>query len=150
MAGAKKQYDKIKNALACAQENGYGIVMPSVSEMRLEEPEIVRQGSRYGVTLKPAAPSLHIMAVDVTAEVSPIMGTEQQTEETAKKMLDGFEGNPLGIWQTNMFGKSMEQLVSEGINDKLINMPSEAQRKMRKTLSRIVNEGKGGVICILL
>ena len=124
--------------------------MPSVSEMRLEEPEIVRQGSRYGVRLKAAAPSLHIMAVDVTAEVSPIMGTEQQSEETVKKMLDGFEGNPLGIWQTNMFGKSMEQLVSEGINDKLINMPSEAQRKMRKTLSRIVNEGKGGVICILL
>lgn len=150
LAAAKKQYDKIKNALACAQENGYGIVMPSVSEMRLEEPEIVRQGSRYGVRLKAAAPSLHIMAVDVTAEVSPIMGTEQQSEETVKKMLDGFEGNPLGIWQTNMFGKSMEQLVSEGINDKLNNMPSEAQRKMRKTLSRIVNEGKGGVICILL
>ena len=90
------------------------------------------------------------MAVDVSAEVSPIMGTEQQSEETVKKMLDSFEGNTLGIWNTDMFGKTMNVLVNESLNDKLANMPAEAQKKMRKTLSRIINEGKGGVICILL
>ena len=150
LSAAKKHYDKIKDALNCAVENGYGVVAPSIDEMKLEEPEIVRQGSRYGVKLKASAPSLHIMSVEVSAEVSPIMGTEQQNEETVRKMLDGFEGNPLGIWNTNMFGKSMEELVNESINDKLNNMPPEARKKMRKTLSRIINEGKGGVICILL
>lgn len=150
LSAAKKHYDKIKDALNCAVENGYGVVAPSIDEMKLEEPEIVRQGSRYGVKLKASAPSLHIMSVEVSAEVSPIMGTEQQSEETVRKMLDGFEGNPLGIWNTNMFGKSMEELVNESINDKLNNMPPEARKKMRKTLSRIINEGKGGVICILL
>ena len=150
LAGAKREYDKIKNALESVRQTGYGVVTPSIDEMKLEQPEIVRQGSRYGVKLKASAPSLHIMEVDVSAEVSPIMGTEQQSEETVKKMIESFEGDELGIWKTEMFGKTMNVLVNDGINDKLANMPPEAQRKMRKTLSRIINEGKGGVICILL
>lgn len=150
LAEAKNQYDKIKDALESVKTTGYGVVRPTIEEMQLEEPEIVKQGSRYGVKLKATAPSLHIMAVDVSAEVSPIMGTEQQSEETVKKMLDSFEGNTLGIWNTDMFGKTMNVLVNESLNDKLANMPAEAQKKMRKTLSRIINEGKGGVICILL
>lgn len=150
LAGAKKEYDKIKNALESVRQTGYGVVAPSADEMQLQEPEIVRQGARYGVKLKASAPSLHIMQVDVSAEVSPIMGTEQQSEETVRKMLESFEGDSLGIWKTEMFGKTMNALVSDGINDKLANMPQDAQKKLRRTLSRIINEGKGGVICILL
>ena len=150
MRKTKKEYDKIKSALDSVKETGYGVVAPSIDEMQLEQPEIVRQGARYGVKLKASAPSLHIMRVDVNAEVSPIMGTEQQSEETVRKMLESFENDTLGIWKTEMFGKTMNVLVNDGINDKLANMPQEAQKKMRKTLSRIINEGKGGVICILL
>ncbi len=147
---AKKEYDKISEALESVRATGYGVVKPSLEEMTLNEPEIVKQGSKYGVKLRASAPSLHIMQVDINAEVSPIMGAEQQSEEMVRKMLDGFEGNPKGIWNSDMFGKSMHVLVNEGLNNKLTNMPEEAQKKMRKTLSRIVNEGKGGVICILL
>lgn len=147
---AKKEYDKISEALESVRATGYGVVKPSLDEMTLNEPEIVKQGSKYGVKLRASAPSLHIMQVDINAEVSPIMGAEQQSEEMVRKMLDGFEGNPQGIWNSDMFGKSMHVLVNEGLNNKLMNMPEEAQKKMRKTLSRIVNEGKGGVICILL
>ncbi len=147
---AKKEYDKLSAALISARENGYGVVVPSLDEMTLEEPQIVRQGSRFGVKLKASAPSLHIMQVDVSAEVSPVMGAEQQSEEMVRNMLEKFEGNPGGIWETDMFGKSMHELVGEGLENKINSMPDDTQKKMRKTLSRIVNEGKGGVICILL
>jgi stage IV sporulation protein A len=147
---AKREYDKLSKALACARENGYGVVVPSLDEMTLEDPQIVRQGSRFGVKLKASAPSLHIMQVDVSAEVSPVMGAEQQSEDMVRNMLDKFEGNPGGIWETDMFGKSMHELVGEGLENKINSMPEDTQKKMRKTLSRIINEGKGGVICILL
>lgn len=147
---AKVEYDKIKEALNQASETGYGVVSPTMNEMKLEEPEIVKQGSRYGVRLKASAPSLHIMKVDIETEISPIVGTEQQSEELVKSILKEFESDPNGIWETNMFGKSLHLLVNEGLNNKLLQMPVEAQKKMRKTLGRIVNEGKGGIICILL
>ncbi|MBQ0017400.1 MAG: stage IV sporulation protein A [Clostridiales bacterium] len=147
---AKKEYDKIKIALDQVNETGYGVVFPNLEEMTLEDPEIVRQGSKFGVRLKASAPSLHIMRVDINTEVSPIVGTEQQSEDLVKYLLSEFESNPQGIWETDMFGKSLHMLVNEGLNNKLSAMPGEAQKKMRKTLSRIVNEGKGGVICILL
>ncbi len=147
---AKKEYDKLAAALEEVKETGYGVVTPSLDEMTLEEPEIVKQGSRFGVRLKASAPSLHIMQVDIEAEVSPIVGTEQQSEEMVKSLLSEFETDPKGIWETNMFGKSLHMLVNEGLNNKLNAMPPDAQKKMRRTLSRIVNEGKGGVICILL
>ena len=147
---AKKEYDKISAALEEVRQNGYGVVTPSMDEMTLEEPQIVRQGGRFGVKLKASAPSLHIMQVDIQTEVSPIVGTEQQSEEMVKYLLSEFENDPKGIWETNMFGKSLHMLVNEGLNNKLTAMPEDTQKKMRKTLSRIVNEGKGGIICILL
>lgn len=147
---AKVAYDKLKYALEQVDENGYGIVVPSLDEMELMEPEIVRHGSRCGVKLKANAPSLHIMKVNVQTEVSPIMGGVQQSEEMAQYLLKEFENNPKGIWQTNMFGKSLESLVNEDLNNKLTAMPVALQNKLRKTLSRIVNEGKGGLLCILL
>ncbi len=150
LSQAKKQYDKLKTALDEVNETGYGVVIPSLDEMTLEDPEIVKQGSKFGVRLKASAPSLHIMKVDINTEVSPIVGTEQQSEDLVKYLLSQFENNPQGIWNTEMFGKSLHELVNEGLSSKLTSMPKEAQNKMRKTLSRIVNEGKGGVICILL
>ena len=147
---AKKEYDKISAALEEVRQNGYGVVTPSMDEMTLEEPQIVRQGGRFGVKLKASAPSLHIMQVDIQTEVSPIVCTDQQSEEMVKYLLSEFENDPKGIWETNMFGKSLHMLVNEGLNNKLTAMPEDTQKKMRKTLSRIVNEGKGGVICILL
>lgn len=147
---AKKKYDKIRSALDRVDENGYGIVVPSMDEMELKEPEIVRQGGKCGVRLKAQAPSLHIMKVNVETEVSPIMGGYEQSEDLAKYLLQEFENNPQGIWQTNMFGKSLESLVNEGINSKLNSMPINLQNKLRKTVGRIVNEGKGGILCILL
>ena len=147
---AKKEYDKLKVALDEVDQTGYGVVVPSLDEMKLEDPEIVKQGSKFGVKLKASAPSLHIMKVDINTEVSPIVGTEQQSEELVKYLLSQFENNPQGIWNTEMFGKSLHELVQEGLSSKVNAMPKEAQKKMRKTLGRIVNEGKGGVICILL
>lgn len=147
---AKKKYDKISQALNQVDENGYGIVIPTIEEMELKEPEIVRQGGKCGVKLKAQAPSLHIMKVDVETEVSPIMGGYEQSEDLVKYLLQEFENNPQGIWQTNMFGKSLESLVNEGLNSKLTSMPVNLQNKLRKTLGRIVNEGKGGILCILL
>lgn len=147
---AKKEFDKIKVALDSVQETGYGVVFPSLEEMTLEDPEIVKQGSKFGVRLKASAPSLHVMKIDINTEVSPIVGTEQQSEELVKSLLAEFENNPQGIWETNMFGKSLHQLVNEGLNNKLNSIPVDVEKKMRKTMGRIVNEGKGGVICILL
>ena len=147
---AKKKYDKIREALNSVDENGYGIVVPTMEEMELKEPEIVKAGGRCGVKLKASAPSLHIMKVNVETEVSPIMGGYEQSEDLAKYLLQEFENNPQGIWQTNMFGKSLESLVNEGINSKLNSMPVNLQNKLRKTVGRIVNEGKGGILCILL
>ena len=118
--------------------------------MTLEEPQIVKQGSRFGVKLKASAPSLHIMKVDVETEVSPLVGTEEQGKEMVEFLSTEFENNPESIWETKMFGRTLHAMVSDGINSKLTLMPTEAQRKMRKTLGRIVNEGKGGIICILL
>ncbi len=150
LAHAKTEYDKIKEALKQVEETGYGVVSPKMEEMTLQEPELVKQGSRYGVKLKANAPSLHIMKIDVETEISPIVGTEQQGEDLIKYLLKEFENNPNSLWETNMFGKSLHSLVNEGLNNKIVQMPLEAQKKMRKTLSRIVNEGKGGIICILL
>jgi len=147
---AKSEYDKLKLALEEVEQTGYGVVYPKLEEMKLEEPEIVKQGNRSGVRLKASASSLHIMKVDIETEINPIVGTQQQSEDLVKYLLAEFETNPQGIWQTNMFGKSLHELVKEGISGKLSQMPLDVQRKMRKTLSRVINEGKGGIICILL
>jgi len=147
---AQKEYEKVRAAMEQVAETGYGIVVPTTEQMLLEEPVMVRQGGKFGVRLRASAPALHIMKVDVNTEVSPIVGTEQQGEEMVKYLLSEFESNPKNIWNTNLFGKSLNALVKEGLNNKLNAMPKEAQVKLRKTLSRIINEGKGGIICILL
>ena len=147
---AKRQYEKLKIALENVNETGYGVVTPTLDEMTLEEPEIVKSGGRFGVRLKASAPSLHIMKVDIKTEVSPIVGTEQQSEELVKYLLSEFETDPKGIWETDFFGKSLHMLVKEGLANKLNAMPKDTQSKMRRTLGRIINEGKGGMICILL
>ena len=147
---AKIEYDKLKNALEQVSQTGYGVVEPKPTDFELGEPEIIKQGSRYGVKIKATAPSLHIMRVDVETEVTPLVGTEDQSQDLAKNLVDQFESDPQSIWQTNILGRSLSELVEDNINSKLVMMPIEAQRKMRKTLGRIVNEGKGGVICILL
>lgn len=147
---AKVQYDKFKSAIDQVNESGYGVVYPNMEDLVLAEPEMVRQGNKFGVKLKATAPSLHIMKVDIETEVNPIVGSEQQTEEMAKDLQNEFTTNPDGVWETKIFGKSLQTLVTEGLQNKLVSMPDMVQKKMRKTLGRIVNEGKGGVICILL
>jgi len=151
LAQAKVHYDKMKSALEQVNETGYGVVQPSFDEIELEEPQIVKQGNnRYGVRIKATAPSLHIMRVDLETEVSPMVGSEQQSQDLVNYLKSEATQNPDGIWETNMFGKTMHQLMSDGISGKINAMPLEAQKKMRKALTRIVNEGKGGIICILL
>lgn len=150
LSKAKNAYDKIEDALNQVEETGYGVVVPTSDQLTLEEPQIVKQGSHFGMKLKASAPSLHIMRVDIETEISPLVGTQAQSEELAEHLMKEFESNPQSIWETNIFGRSLNSLVNEGINSKIVMMPAEAQRKMRKTLGKIINEGKGGIICILL
>ena len=130
--------------------DGYGVVNPSIKDMELAEPELIKKGNQYGVKLRASAPSFHIVRVDVETEINPIIGSEQQSDELMKYLLSEFETNRNGIWDTNMFGKSFNSLVKEDLNNKVSNMPTDTQNKLRRTMSRIVNEGKGGVLCILL
>lgn len=147
---AKGEYDKLKDALDNVNEYGYGVVYPKQEDIVLEEPELTKQSGKYGVKIKAKAPSLHIMRVDVDTEVSPIVGTQNQSEDLIKFLKAEQETNPNGIWETNLFGKSLQSLITDGVSSKITTMPQDAQKKMRKTLTRIVNEGKGGIICILL
>ncbi|HBL84115.1 MAG: stage IV sporulation protein A [Clostridiales bacterium GWF2_38_85] len=150
LASAKKKYDKVAAALDQVNETGYGIVAPTIDDLKLEEPEIVKQSGGYGVRLKASAPSIHMIRANIETEVSPIVGTAQQSEELVRFLLQEFEEDPKKIWGSNMFGKSLHELVGEGLNTKLAHMPDDARVKLSKTLQRIINEGSGGLICILL
>ena len=150
LAGVKREYDKVAEALAQVRETGYGIVAPSFEELKLEEPEIVKQGGRYGVRLKASAPSIHMIRADIETEVSPLMGSEKQSEEMVSYLLQEFEGDTARIWESNIFGKSFHDLVSEDLNTRLKRMPEDARDKLRETLQRVINEGSGGLICIIL
>lgn len=147
---AKKEYDKVKDALEEVKTTGYGLVAPQLTEMKFEEPEIVKQGNKYGVKLKASAPSLHLIKADIKTEISPIMGSEKESEELVNALLEQFENDPTSLWQSNMFGKSLEVLVKEGLQNKLYRMPEDVQIKIQKTLQKIINEGDGGLICIIL
>jgi len=147
---AKREYDKLAEALEQVKETGYGIVPPQLDEMTLEEPEIIRQGGRFGVRLRASAPSLHIVRVDVKSEFAPIVGTEKQSEELVNYIMGEFEENPEKLWQADIFGKSLHSLVKDGITTKLGNMPPNAQEKLQETLEKIINEGSGGLIAIIL
>lgn len=150
LASTKKEYDKIAYALDEVKQKGYGIVTPSMEELILDEPEMVKQGSRFGVKLKAKAPSIHMIRADIETEVSPIVGSEKQSEELVNYLLSEFESDPQKIWESNIFGKSLHELVNEGLQNKLCRMPEDAQGKLQETLERIVNEGSGGLICIIL
>jgi len=147
---AKREYDKIKDALEEVKEVGYGVVPPALEEMVLDEPEITRQGGRFGVRLKASAPSFHMIKVNVNSEVTPIVGSEKQSEDLVNYLISEFEENPEKLWETEIFGKSLNDLVQEGITSKLGNMPPNAQEKLQHTLEKIINEGSGGLIAIIL
>ncbi len=150
LSAIKKKYDKIKNALDEVEATGYGIVMPDIDELTLKEPEIVKQGGRYGVRLSASAPSIHMLKTCIETEVAPVVGTESQSEELLKYLLDGFEEDPLKIWESDIFGKSLNELVNEGLRSKLCHMPVDARGKIQETLERIINDGCSGLICIIL
>ena len=146
----KKEYYRFKNALDEVEATGYGIVMPEIDELTLEEPEIVKQGGRYGVRLRASAPSIHMMKADITTEVSPIVGSEKQSEDLVMYLLNEFEEEPTKIWNSNIFGKSLHELVNEGLHTKLARMPHDARCRLQETLERVINEGCSGLICIIL
>ena len=150
LAAVKAEYDKVAGALHDVRETGYGIVVPGIDELKLEEPEIMKQGGRYGVRLKASAPSIHMIRADIETAVSPIVGNEKQSEDMVNYLLQEFEGDTSKIWQSNIFGRSFHELVNEDLQAKLKRMPEDARRKLQETLTRIINEGSGGLICIIL
>ena len=150
LAAVKKKYEKVQSALDEVEATGYGIVMPSIDELKLEEPEIVKQGGKYGVRLRAEAPSIHMMSARINTEISPIVGTERQSKDLVMYLLKEFEENPTKIWESNIFGKSLHDLVTEGLHTKLYRMPTDARMKLQETIERIINDGCGGLICIIL
>lgn len=146
----QKEFDKIAQAYEQVQETGYGIVMPTIDELKLEEPQIIKQNGKYGIKLKASAPSIHMMKITTQTEVTPIVGSEQQSQELVSYLLKEFEENPEKIWESNIFGKSVHELVNEGLHNKLYRMPSDARAKIGETIERIINDGCNGLICIIL
>lgn len=150
LAGVKKAYERIAPALQQAQDTGYGIVMPTVEELDLEDPEIIRQGGRYGLRMKASAPSIHMIRADIETTVSPIVGNEKQSEDMVNYLLQEFEGDTGKIWQSNLFGRSFHEIVGDDLQAKAKRMPEESRKKLREALERMINEGSGGLICIIL
>jgi len=150
LAELKSKYERAAEALADAEEKGYGIIMPDISALKLEEPDIIKQAGGYGVKLRASAESIHMIRANIETEISPMVGTEQQSEELVKYLLREFEEDPKMIWESNLFGKSLYELTNEGLHAKLDNMPEEVRTKLAGTLERIINEGSNGLICILL
>jgi stage IV sporulation protein A len=146
----KEEYDKVSAALNEVKAKGYGIVTPMVSELSLQEPEIVKQGNKFGVKLKASAPTIHMIKCDIQTEVSPLVGTEKQSEEFLSYLLGEFESDPAKIWDTNVFGKSLHDLVNDGLQNKIFRMPEDARDKLQETLQKIVNDANGGLICIII
>lgn len=150
MAQMKKQFDKVKDAWTEAEDTGYSIVCPTMEDMSLEEPEIVKQGNKFGVKLRASAPSYHIIKANVETEIAPVVGSEKQSEELVHYLLKEFDEAPEKIWESHIFGKTLHDLVNEGLHTKLQKMPVDAQLKLSETLEKIINEGSGGLICIIL
>ncbi len=150
MAKIKEQFSKLQNAYDDVMNYGYGVVMPDIDELSLEEPEIIKQNGKYGVRLKATAPSIHMMKTNIYTEITPVVGSEQQSEEMVSSLMSEFEDSPIGIWQSNIFGKSLHELVNEGMHTKLNKMPDDAREKVRETVERVINEGCSGLICIII
>ncbi len=144
------EYERFRTALEEVEATGYGIVMPTMNELTLEDPEIMKQGGKYGVRLKASAPSIHMLKANINTEVAPLVGTESQSEELIMYLLKEFEENPSKIWESNIFGKTLNSLVNEGLHNKLYHMPAEARMKLQETLERVINEGCSGLICIII
>lgn len=150
LSAMKKEYEHIRQAIDAVRTTGYGIVSPKSEEMVLEEPKIIKQGGRYGIKLKACAPSIHLMRADIETSVSPIVGTIKQSEELIEHLLAEYEEDPAKLWESNIFGKTLNELVNDGLKNKLERMPEDAQGKLRETLERIINEGSGGLLCLIL
>ena len=144
------EYKRVEEALIDVKERGYGIVRPMFDELKLEEPEIIKQGNRFGVRLKASAPTIHMIRCDVETEISPLVGTERQSEELVNYLVSEYEDQPDKIWESDIFGKSLNDLVTEGLSNKVFRMPEESQKKLRETLQRMINDGNGGLICIIV
>ena len=149
-AEAQRGYFKVRDALECARVNGYGIVSPAGEDLSYEQPRVVRQGSSVGIKLRASAPTYHVIRVDVSGEVCPIMGEASQSESLVKSMMAGFESDPESTWNTDVFGRSLRTMVQEGLGAKVGALGEDTRGKLRKAVTRMVNEGKGGVICIIL
>lgn len=150
LSETKKEYDKIAAALNDVKRKGYGVVTPVFEEISLEKPEVFKQGSRYGIKLKAKGESIHLIKADVETEVSPIIGNEEQSREFIDRLISDYEQEPEKIWELNIFGRTLSAMVSDGMQNKIYRMPEDAQMKLQETLQRIVNEGSGGLICIIL
>ncbi len=150
LSGIRAEYLKVETALAEVRTKGYGVVTPKLEELTLEPPEIVRQGNRFGIKLRASAPSIHMIRADIETEIAPLVGSEKQSEELVNYLLKEFEGKPEKLWESNIFGKSLHELITEGLQNKLYKMPEDAQLKLQETLQKIINEGSGGLICIIL
>ena len=147
---AKSAYDKIADALKVVNATGYGIVAPVMDDLTLEEPSVIRQGGQYGVRITAHAPSLHLVRIDMVAEVTPVVGTQEQAEDFVRQLQQQMQDDPQRVWETTFFGRTLESMVREGLNSKLMRIPADAQEKVKETLTRMVNEGDAGMICILL
>ncbi len=147
---AKSEYDKVADALESVRTTGYGLVAPSQQELVLDEPELVKQGNRFGVRLKASGPSLHMIKVDIESVITPIIGAEQDSQQLLDYIMERFKGDPQLLWETEMFGKSLNVLIKEGLSTKLMGMPIDARDKLAQTMSKMINHGNGGMICILL
>ena len=150
LSDMRRRFERVQQAYEDVSETGYGIVMPSAEELTLEEPEIIRQGGRYGIRLRANAPSVQMMKTTIKTEITPIVGSEQQSEELVAYLLREFEEDPSKIWESNIFGKSLHELVNEGLHNKLYKMPVEARLKLQETLQRVINDGCSGLICFIL
>ena len=150
LVAAKREYDRVAGALKAVQQTGYGLVTPAMSEIQLQQPELMRQGSRYGVRLRATAPTLHLIRSDIETEITPVLGTQEQSQDFVAALAEEYEQAPDKLWETNFFGKSLKDLIQEGINGKLHQMPPDAQEKVQSALTKMLNEGEGGMICILL
>ena len=150
MSVIKADYDRVRQALQDVRETGYGVVMPDSGQMQLEEPQIVRQGGKYTVKLKASAPAIHMLMTNVETEVTPAIGGETASEDIINFLLEGFDGDVNRIWQSNIFGKPLDTIAEEGLAAKIQSLPEDARGKLQEALQRILNEGNGGLICILL
>ena len=150
LANMKSQYEKIGNAYDEVKQKGYGVVSPCMEEISLEDPEIIRHGGKYGVKIKAQAPSIHMIKADIETEIAPIVGSEEQAKDLINYIHENCKDNPDGIWDTNIFGKSIKQLVEDGIYTKVNKMTEESQQKLQDTMQKIVNDSNGGIICIII